>query len=76
MQNLRLTNGNQTSHYTIESFDYDDEEVIYQLFVIKDDGTDYDLTIDGLNALVIFLSFKDDGQILMDRYYINDVVVD
>jgi len=64
------------SVYQILDWDYNDEEVLYEMDVRSDAGNEYELLIDGLNAYVIFFYYDSSGNYRMVRHTLQDTWYD
>lgn|SRR5690606_6654735 len=65
-----------TSNYQILDWDYDDNEVLYEMDVRNDAGNEYELLIDGINDYVIFFYYDSSGNYRMFRHTIKDTYYD
>lgn len=65
-----------SSTYVILDWDYDEENVQYEMSIVSDVGNEYDLLIDGITASVILLSQDDSGVYQMVRHSIKDTYFD
>lgn len=65
-----------SSVYTILEWDYDDEEVLYEMTVKSDAGNEYDFLIDGVNEYVIFFYYDTAGNYRMVRHTIKETWFD
>jgi len=65
-----------TSNYQILDWDYDDNEVLYEMDVRNDAGNEYELLIDGINDYVIFFYYDSSGNYRMLRHTIKDTYYD
>lgn len=64
------------SNYQILDWDYNDDEVLYEMNVRSDAGNEYELLIDGVNAFVIFFYYDSSGNYRMVRHTIKDTWYD
>lgn len=64
------------SNYQILEWDYDDDEVLYEMDIRSDAGNEYELLIDGINAYVIFFYYDSSGNYRMVRHTIKDTWYD
>lgn len=65
-----------SSVYTILEWDYDDNEVLYEMNVKSDAGNEYELIIDGINEYVIFFYYDNAGNYRMVRHTIKETWYD
>src|SRR5690606_4531957 len=76
LTSFRHITDNISSTYTINDWEYDDEEILYNMEVSSDVGNDYDFMIDGINQLVIFFYYDQYGRFCMVRHHIKDSYFD
>lgn len=72
LTSFRHITGNISSTYQILNWDYNDDEILYDMDVKSDAGYDYELLIDGINMYVIFFYYDDSGNYRMVRHTIKD----
>lgn len=72
LTSFRHITGNISSTYEILKWDYNDDEILYDMDVKSDAGYDYELLIDGINMYVIFFYYDDSGNYRMVRHTIKD----
>lgn len=73
---LRHISQTVTSSYQILDWDYDDNEVLYEMDVRNDAGHEFELLIDGINGYVIFFYYDSSGNYRMLRHTIKDTYYD
>lgn len=76
LTSFRHITGSISSNYQILDWDYNDDEVLYEMSVRSDAGNEYDLLIDGINAYVIFFYYDTAGNYRMVRHTIKDTWYD
>jgi len=65
-----------SSSYQILEWDYDEDEVLYEMTVRSDAGNEYDFMIDGINEYVIFFYYDTAGNYRMVRHTIKETWFD
>lgn len=76
LTSFRHITGSISSNYSIDAWDYNDEEILYEMIVTSDVGNEYELMIDGINELVIFFYYDEQDNFRMVRHYIQDSYFD
>lgn len=76
LTSFRHVTGSISSTYTILDWDYDDQEVLYEMTVKSDVGNEYDFLIDGINEYVIFFYYDTSGRYRMVRHTIKETWYD
>ncbi len=76
LTSFRHITGSISSTYTILDWDYDENEILYEMTVKSDVGNEYDFLIDGINEYVIFFYYDDAGKYRMVRHTIKETWYD
>lgn len=76
LTSFRHITGSISSNYQILDWDYDDDEILYEMNVRSDAGNEYELLIDGINEYVIFFYYDSSGNYRMVRHTIKDTWYD
>jgi hypothetical protein len=68
--------GSKTFTYSIYDWTFEEEEILYDLYMTNEKEEEIDLYIDGLNELVIKFYFDEKGNFRMERNYMEDISFD
>jgi len=76
LTSFRHITGNISSTYTINDWEYSEEEILYNMTLTSDVGNEYEFLIDGINQVAIFFYYDQYGRYCMVRHYIQDSYFD
>lgn len=76
LTSFRHITGSLSSTYYILDWEYDEDEILYDMIIVSDADNEYDFMIDGINELVIFFYYDDYGRYCMVRHHIQDSYYD
>jgi len=76
LTSFRHIANNISTVYTIDKWDYFEDDILYDMFITSENGNEYELYIDGTNSYVIFFYYDTNGDYRMVRYGLQDSYYD